>query len=309
MLDLEALDMNLLLALDALLAERNVTRAGKRIGMAQSSMSYALARLREIFDDPLFVRTSGGMIPTARAEELQAPLHDSIETLRRAIRRSDAFDPGSCDTVFRISISSVQQLTHLTPLLRQLPGLASAASVEAFTPLKPAEGFRKLRSAELDLAVGQFEGLPDGFHRAVLTRDHVVCLLRKGHPRVRGRLTASTLKREGLIRIVPTTSHLAETMARSLLEQTGVHLHSVLSSRDPLACLMIASQTDLIHTTLSRVATMFAKGLDLRVVEPPFRLPPIEVDLIWHERTHQSAPHRWFRELLLAQEAALHGKT
>ncbi len=302
MLDLEALDLNLLLALDALLAERNVTRAGKRIGVAQSSMSYSLSRLREIFEDPLFVRTSVGMVPTARAEELQTPLHEAIETLRRAIRPSAVFDPGSCDTTFRIAISSVQQLTHLAPLLRELPGLAPATAVEAFAPVRPTEVFQKLRGAELDLAVGQFEELPEGFHGATLTRDRVVCLVRKGHPRVRGKLTTRGLEREELIRIVPTASQRARSMERNLFDGAGVRPHSVLSSQDPLACLMIASQTDLVHTTLAGVAMMFAKGLGLRVVEPPFKIPVVEVDLIWHERTHQSAPHRWFRERLLAQE-------
>jgi len=302
MIDLEGLDLNLLLALDALLIERNVTRAGKRVGLAQSSMSYSLARLREIFEDPLFIRTAGGMVPTARAEALQEPLHRAIEGLRSAIRPAAGFNPANCDSSFRVAVSTAQQLTHFPSVLRTLARVAPAVSIQALPPSNPSEAFQKLRMGELDFVVGQFDELPDAVHCATLLTDRVVYVVRKDHPRIKRRLSLAQIKREKHIQAVPATAQRFHPQVRQIFDAGGVSQQNVLASHDALVCLLIVSRTDLLYPTLATLAKPFSKALGLRILEPPLEIPRVEVHLAWHNRTHRSSSHRWFRELLLGVE-------
>src|SRR3954451_12820242 len=179
-ISLNAIDMNLLLALEALLEERNVTRAAARVGLSQPAMSAALARLRAVFGDPLLVRVGGGMSPTHRARQLAGPLADAMARLRVAIDDAPAFDPHGSSRTFHIATSDYGESIVLPPiaqsLLQQAPAVSLRLTRTGFLFHPPQEA---LDSGELDFALGFFEEpMPVGSSLLVqpLFDDRLVCV-------------------------------------------------------------------------------------------------------------------------------------
>jgi DNA-binding transcriptional LysR family regulator len=289
MIDLATINVNLLVALDALFSERSVTRAGKKIGIAQSSMSHALSSLREIFDDPLLVRSPEGMIPTPRGEQLEAPLREALEQLRKAIEATTEFEPASASARFSVASDEIQQVILLPRLLQTLHERAPGIFLHTEPPSDAETSYQRLRTGELDFALGRFDSPPGGIHREMLSTDRVIFLARKGHPRVKKVLSKERLKKEPQL----------PSSLMSLLERRQDGPYFVATTPHLLASLFIVSQTDIITATVERVARMYKDKLGLVILPPPIALPAADTHIIWHERTHHSSAHRWLLELLM----------
>ena len=182
---LSGVDLNLLVALDALLRRRSVTRAAAEVGLSQPAMSRVLARLRDLFDDPILVRAGHTMVPTARALAVAAPLGRSLEAIRRTLEPPAEFDPSTARREFILSAVETTQAFVLPRLLEHLGKEAPAVEVTTGPLRSTREAFAQLASADRDLAIGRFESPPDGIRSKILYRDQIVCLVRRGHPRVR----------------------------------------------------------------------------------------------------------------------------
>jgi DNA-binding transcriptional LysR family regulator len=263
MIDLGTINLNLLVALDALFSERNVTRAGRKIGIAQSSMSHALSSLREIFDDPLLVRSPEGMTPTPRGEQLEGPLREALEQLRKAIEVSTEFDPASASARFSVASDEIQQVILLPRLLQIL-----------------------------------HERAPGIFLHTDST-DRVIFVARKGHPRIKKVLSKERLKQEPQLLPTPITGGKLPSSLMLLLERHQGGPYFIATTPHLLASLFIASQTDIVTATLERVAKMYKETLGLVILSPPIALPAADTHIVWHERTHHSSAHRWLLELLM----------
>jgi len=299
MIDLEAINVNLLVALDALFSERNVTRAGKKVGIAQSSMSHALSSLREIFGDPLLVRSPKGMVPTPRGEQLEGPLRAALEQLRQAIAVSAEFDPASASARFSVASDEIQQVILLPRLLQILHERAPGILLHTEPPSDAETSYQRLRTGELDLALGRFDSPPAGIHRALLSTDRVIFLARKGHPRIKKTLTKDQLKKEPQLLPTPITGGKLPSSLLSLLERRQDAPYFVGTTPHLLASLFIVAQTDIITATVERVAKMYKETLGLVILSPPIALPAADTHIIWHERTRHSSAHKWLLELLM----------
>ncbi len=300
--DLAGVDLNLLLALDALLAERNVTRAAKRVGIAQSSMSHALSRLRDLFEDPILVRTSRGMLPTPRAEELETPLRNALEQIRNTIRHSAAFDPSDVTATFSIATDAVQQVVLFPDLLETLSKEAPGVSIHNVRPSRPNATFARLRSGVIDVAIGSFDNFSAGIHAETLAVDRVVYVMRKGHPKASKKLTRKTYGELPQILYLPMTQEELPPDFKNLFQELGLPQSIIAQTPDPLAAMLIVAQTDFICAAAEAVVAPFKKSLGLITLKPPVPFPTYETKLIWHERTHNSPIHRWLREAI--QETA-----
>jgi len=300
MIDLGAINVNLLIALDALFSERSVTKAGKKLGIAQSSMSHALASLRKIFDDPLLVRSPDGMVPTARGQQIQAPLREAIEQLRKAVELETPFDPASAATSFSITSDAIQQVVLLPRLLQNLRERAPGIFLRTEAPEDSDTTYRHLRSGDLDFALGRFDNPPAGIQRETLATDRVVFIARQGHPRIKKTLSKRQLKQTPQLLPTPITSGQLPSSFRSILEKQQHALPFVASTPHLLASLFIVSQTEIITATVERVAQMYKKALGLVILSPPIPLPAVDTHVIWHERSRNSPAHRWFLELLIS---------
>ncbi|MEM9492846.1 MAG: LysR family transcriptional regulator, partial [Myxococcota bacterium] len=181
---LTGLDLNLLVVLDALLLECNATRAAARLGLTQSAVSRALARLRSHFDDPLFVRVPGGLSPTPRAEDMAARLRPALDELGRAVDLGAAFDPARAARSFTLSTADLAELAILPALMQRLadeaPGLSIVARAPDRGPARTVED--ALESGAVDIALGIFDDAPAAFRCQTLFRGEFVCLVRAGHP-------------------------------------------------------------------------------------------------------------------------------
>jgi len=302
--DLARIDLNLLLAFDALLAERNVTRAARRIGVAQSSMSHTLSRLRVLFEDPILVRTSRGMVPTPRAEEMETPMRSALEQIRKTIRLSASFDPSDVSVKFSIATDGVQQTALFPHLLQMLSKNAPGISIRNLRPTRASSTYARLRSGVLDAAIGPFNEPPSGIHSETLGADRVVYVMRKKHPQAKKKLTREAYFRLSQILFLPMTQDEIPPDFKNLFRRLGLPNTIIAETPDPLAAMLIVSRTDLICAAAQLVVDPFKDALGLVTHEPPVPFPPFETKLIWHERTHESPLHRWLREAILETSKA-----
>lgn len=301
-ISLNAIDMNLLLALEALLEERNVTRAAARVGLSQPAMSAALARLRAVFGDPLLVRVGGGMSPTHRARQLAVPLADAMARLRVAIDDAPAFDPRASSRSFHIATSDYGEAIVLPAVAQALLEHAPAVSLQLtrtgflFQPPQQA-----LDAGELDFALGFFEEpMPIGSSLLVqsLFDDRLVCVVRKRHPRIHHRLSLRAFLDVPQIRVIyPLGGESAGTIDL-ILRGRGLKRTVALTVSHFLSVPHLAASSDLIGIVPERLARLAVKSLPIRIFTPPVPLPSLAVTLVWHERRQYDPGHRWIRELI-----------
>jgi DNA-binding transcriptional LysR family regulator len=292
-------NLNLLVALDALLEERHVTRASARIGLSQSGMSHALAQLRRIFDDPLFVRGRGGVEPTLRALELAEPVRRGLQAFSEALARPGDFDPTTSQERFTIAMNDYAELVLLPALMRRLAQAGPRISLQVV----PAWGEvpEGLGRGELDVAViGRVSPAPPGHLQRRLFDDEFVCIVRKGHPRIGRRLTLAGYLGESHVLVTQEPGALG--IADRVLEKISERRH--IGARVPRFFMVpaLVAETDLIGLIDSRVARYFARQLPLRLLRPPLRFPPSPPDsgyhLVWHARSDRDPARTWLRNLI-----------
>lgn len=311
---MDTLDLNLLVTLDALLAEGSVTRAAARMGLSPPAMSHALARIREQLGDPILVRAGREMVLTPRALELQPRLRALIDEARVLLLPSRAFDPAALDRDFRIHATD-HILTVLGPALDELARDQAPRVTLRFLPTAPDDA-QRLREGHIDLAVGIYGELPPELRTRHLMTDRFVCVVRADHPILRD---LGKAPRRGPRRdpeeapSQPLTLERFVAMEHIQIAPRGVpggYLDDLLAERGLkrrvaravpyfLAALLLTAETDYILTVSARVAKKVAPRLGLRLLEPPLLLQPYALSLLWHPRMDGDLGHRWLRELLI----------
>jgi DNA-binding transcriptional LysR family regulator len=289
------LDLNLLRAFDAIAADGSVTAAGERLGLSQPAMSNALARLRQLFGDPLFVRTPRGMRPTPFAQQLAQPVREALRLIQGALQQHAGFDPRSSGNTFRLFMSDIGEMVFLPGLLERIEHDAPGVKIEVVRiPIKDVH--TALESGALDLAVGFLPGLTIGIRQQPLFREHYVCMLRADHPGIGAKISAKQFREVAHVLVsYAGTGHqvIEETLlAEGLSERIAVRVPHFL------VVPMILARTDLIVTVPSRVAAIFAQPGNFKVLKLPVDMPSFEVRLHWHERYHQDPANRWLREVM-----------
>lgn len=295
---LHEIDLNLLTLLEALFAAGTVTGAGDRVGLSQPAASRALARLRRMLGDPLFVRGRERLIPTARAAALEAPLAQTLATIR-AMVASPTFDPASATGTVRLMLPDTDA-AGLVP--RLLAGLAREAPLIDVTLLaRRADPLAALAADDADIAIGAFANAPAGYRRQRLYGDTMVCVLRRGHPALARELTLARFValKHALIAITGHGGGAVDTAlaARGLTRRIALRLPSFL------AAPLVISRSDLIVTMPRRVAREFAALAPIVLIEPPLPIPSFTVSQVWHERQHADPRHAWLRRMLVASAA------
>lgn len=307
-LDIQDIEIRLLVALDALLEERNLTRAGLRIGLGQPAMSHALMRLRELFGDQLFVRVRTGMEPTPLAIELAAPVRKVLTLLKTSVMSAAAFDALTSTRSFCLLMSDMGMLIYLPKLLSRVQELAPNIDLRIL-PLHREKYTEAFENGTADLAVGYLPGLQTGFHqRRLFMQDHV-CIVGRRHPRITSSLTAEQFCSESHVVVEP-----AGTSYRSLNEQTTTtlierwlneaNLHRRVSLRVPLFTLIpqIVASTQLIATVPRCILEYLPEASAIRAFELPAKPPEFEVNLFWHARSHNDPANHWLRSLIAGLE-------
>ena len=287
-------DLNLLLVFEAMLRHGSVTRAAAAVGLTQSALSSALGRLRRELDDPLFVNTRAGMVPTPRALELAPPLTEALTLVRNAIERREAFDPRTSSRSLRVYMTDVGEMVLLPTLMRHLEANAPALRLET-AQLSSAEVAARLENNDIDLAVGYLPQLPDRIRRERVFREHYVCMTRADHPSGRGgAITQSEFLAARHILIASMGSgHQALEHA---LADHGVQDNVALRVPHFVVASMIVAGTDLVVAVPSRVAEVAARLVKVKVHPLPITIPSFDVMMYWHERVDRDAANQWLRQ-------------
>ena len=297
-MDITQIDLNLMVALEALLEERSVTRAGKRLRLSQPAVSNALSRLRELFDDPMLVRSGSGMMPTPRALTLLPQVREALAQLRRVISSPAPFAPSTASERFTLLATDFIEMVVLPGLMarvsRSAPGVT--LDVRPFGEVPPQEG---LASGALDLVLGVFSEAPTGCHTEKLFSEGFLCAVRRGHPVLaEGPLTLERYAALPHLLVAPSRS--SKGAVDNVLQRHGLSRHVALYVAHFLVAPLVIAQSDLVVTLPARAARLLAPHHDLALLEPPVVLSGFTVSQVWHERTQDSQPHQWLRAQIVA---------
>lgn len=288
------LDLEWLAVFQGIYKTRSVSRAAEELGIAQATASIALNKLRLHFGDKLFIRTSGGMEPTARAQALQPQLTNVLAILEQASGAPPAFVAADACRTFRICMTDISEIVILPGLVNHLRQVAPGIRVEAekITPDSP----KRLEAGEVDLAVGFMPHLEAGFFQQALFTQSYVCLAAMSHPRVRTRLTRNAFSAES--HVVVTTPGTGHSIVDKVLAQQHIERQVVLRLTSFLGVARVVAQTELLVIVPQLLGKTLASQEQIRVLELPFDLPSYSVKQHWHERFHADPANIWLRRTM-----------
>jgi DNA-binding transcriptional LysR family regulator len=288
----QRMDLNLLVTFDAIYRSRNLTAAGRVLGLSQPAMSHALARLRSTFADPLFVRLPGGLQPTPLAQEIAPVLVQGLAVIRGSLERKD-FDPSRSTRVFNIRMGDIAEVVHLPRVIGELHAIAPGVRVNSIT-LPESQLSEALGHGGADMAVGNY-ALGAGCREATLYEGDYACVVRAGHPAIKARLTLKQFKAAEHILVAPKgVSGQAQVMER-VLGSRKVNARITVQVSNFYAVMALVNSTDLIATIPLRLAQSMQQLTGLKVLAPPIPLPKLKVSLYWHERFHRDPGNAWLR--------------
>lgn len=291
-MDIRQADLGLLLALDTLLSERNVTRASERLHISQPAMSAQLARLRDLFDDPLLVQSGRTMVPTARALALQEPLHRSLLELSQLVRERLPFEPETISRAFRIIGTDYLHMLVTLPLIRR--ARATAPNVQfILLPFDKSAVWKQLENLEADLLVMWKQLTPEEAKASPLFADHLCLIQRKAHPRGRKKPSVEEICRYPHAIIAPEAGALWGVVDDELAK-LGRKRHVVASLPTFLTVPLLVGQTDLIAAIPRRLADINSDTLDS--FDLPLPNMAFEMLLSWHPRMQADPGHQWLRQ-------------
>ena len=295
-MNIRKLDLRLLECLDALVTDRNVTRAASRVHLSQPAMSSALKRLREIFNDPLLTRAQRGMAPTPRGIELAQSARAVLQGVDAMSLGARPFAPMTSQRTFRVAMTDYSEFVLLPALVRRLRAEAPKVNI-AVTLLDIRTYIDELAGGEIDLAIANFRHVTGRLRARELFRERFVCLASKANAKVGKRLTLARFTELSHAFISPRGGGFYGPTDRSLASMNRARRVAVSVPHFLVAPFVVAG-SDLLIVIAERVAQHYARTLPLRVLEPPVPIEGFVVSQLWHERSDHDAGAAWLRGLM-----------
>ena len=293
-MDIRGVDLNLLVIFDAMARLRSVSRTAEDVGLSQPATSAALARLRQLFDDALFVRAGAQMEPTPRALALAPAVRRVVETIANEVLQPAAFDPARDERSFSILTPDIGEVAFLPGVLRRLRQEAPNVKLQAIAKPRAAAA-AALEAGEADLAVGFFPDLQKaGFFQQGLFKTSYACIACAGNAAAGARMT---LKQYLAARHIVVRPDGREHLVDRMLEDKGWHRHVTLELSHFMSLLALLPGTDLIATVPEDIATVTERHIAVRRIALPFRPPVIDVQQFWHRRMQDDPANKWLRGL------------
>jgi DNA-binding transcriptional LysR family regulator len=290
-------DLNLLPLLVTVYDQGSVTAAAQHLGMSQSAVSTALAKLRLKYGDPLFHRAGHGMQPTARMRALIEPLRETLSQVHGTFTSQAVFNPLTTEHTFTLAMSDLGEMVFMPKILRRIRLLAPRAAVRSVAA-SAAQIERGLQTGEIDLAVGYFPDLREkSFLEKHLFFHHFVCLLRANHP-----ITSQTLSLPQFLSlehaVVYGAGRTYEIFER-FLRSKKIHRRIALETPHFMSIPFVISQSDLV-VTVPHAVGVFVRNvhMDIRIAQPPMRPPRIDLKMHWHRNFQREAKNRWLRDIV-----------
>jgi DNA-binding transcriptional LysR family regulator len=311
-MNIAKIDLNLLIYLDVLLREKNVTRSASQLNITQPAMSNGLKRLRNLFNDPILVRTSDGMVPTERSRALAPVIRKILLELEEALQGEEEFNEKHSQRVFRIMASDYAASTLLPSLLRKINEIAPNVTIDIMTPSDVT--FHDVEAGKIDMAINRFDELPQSFHQKTIWRDSFSCLLSAESPYV-AEFNLDTYLSSKHVWVSKTGFGVGVGMdpkdvqklgwVDEALARLGKQRDIKVFTRNYHVAMQLAYEDGLIATLPTKAAMLHKDDHKYTIVSPPFDIPDIELKMIWSPLLHHDASHIWFRQLVI--EAAEQG--
>ncbi len=305
-MNISKVDLNLLVYLDVLLREKNVTRSADQLSITQPAMSNGLKRLREMFSDPILVRTSEGMVPTARALELQPVVRDALSKLEASIQPEANFSPLNSNRTFRIMASDYAETTLLAKVIGELRNKAPGVTLDIVTPSDVS--FHDVELGKVDMAINRFDDLPLSFHQKAIWYDTFSCMVSADHP-CSGQLDLAAYLSHKHVWVSKTGFGVGVGIDPKEVQKLGwvdVELAKFGKKRDISVftrhyhmAMWLAKEQKLIATLPTKAAELYADNKDIIIMEPPFDIPPIALKMAWSPLLHHDTGHIWLRRLIV----------
>lgn len=291
-MNIRSVDLNLLVIFDAMAQHRSVIRTAEAVGLSQPATSAALARLRGVFDDALFVRAGSEMKPTPKALELAPAVHRVVEAISTEILQQAAFDPARAERTFTILTPDIGEMTFIPGVLQRLRLEAPHVRLHAVSMRRKAAA-EALESGQAELAVGFFPDLQKaGFFQQGLFKTSYTCITCANHTHAGARMT---MKQFLSARHVVVRPEGREHTFDRLLEEKGHHRKVMLELSHFMSLLAIMPGSDLIATVPDDIATAVGRYIALKTIELPLRAPMIDVQQFWHRRMQHDPANKWLR--------------
>ncbi|MEO1658951.1 MAG: LysR family transcriptional regulator [Pseudomonadota bacterium] len=289
------MDLNLLSTFHAIYEERHVSRAAERLGLSQPAMSNALRRLREHLGNPLFVRAKHGVLPTPFADDIAPTIRQVLTLLEDGIRNASQFSPATTTREFQLALSDVAEVSILPGIVQvcrsRAPGLKLSIS-----QLDRESMDSSLENGTVDLCIGYMPKANPSLYQQALFRTDYVCIARKRHPRIKGKLTREIFADcEHAVASADATGHMALKEALALTEPVA---KVSITTPHFFALPFIVANTELLALCPRPLIPKIGVGRKLAIHEAPIELPLVEVKMFWHERVHRDSAHTWLRETI-----------
>ncbi|MFT2109634.1 LysR family transcriptional regulator [Marinomonas sp. 2405UD68-3] len=304
-MQLDKVDLNLLRYLDSLLREQNVTHAANQLGITQPAMSNGLRRLRDLFHDPLLVRTSDGMKPTALATQLQPRVQLILQSVDEVLHLGKKFDTKSSTRVFRIMASDYAEATLIPPLMDRLQADAPNVILDVMNPSDVS--FHDVEKGKVDIVINRFDTLPQSFHQKSVWVDRFSCLVPKNSPIAKNFTLEAYLEAQHVwvnktgfgvgVGIQPEEVQKLGWVD-STLANLGHKRNIRLFTRNYNVAMRTSQQLGLIVTLPSLATRLMEKNDNIIVLEPPFEIPPVELKMLWSPLLQHDPGHMWLRSTI-----------
>lgn len=314
-MNVNRIDLNLLVYLDALLRERNVTQAANQLNLSQPAMSNGLRRLRGLFDDPLLVRTSEGMTPTERALELEPIVREVLSQIDKAVQPRSDFDPTEAQRVFRIMASDYAESTLFPAVLGKLRTQAPGLTLDIMTPSDVS--FLDVERGKVDMIINRFDSMPQSFHQIHLWDDTFSCVLSPENP-VLENFSLDNYLQANHIWVSKTGMGVGvgvnpDDVQRLgwvdvALDKLGKKRQIRVFTRHYQAAMTLAEQNDLIVTLPTRAAQLKLDNPRVVLRDPPLDIPPLALKMAWSPLLQHNPANKWLRKLIADTARELNGQ-
>jgi DNA-binding transcriptional LysR family regulator len=293
-MQLSGVDTNLIIALRALLVHRNVTRAGHDIGLSQSTMSHALARLRAHFNDSLLVPVGRELVLTELAKSLVEPVADAVARLERVFNRPQPFNPKTSKRVFHIAATDNLELYVLPQLAAIMQKAAPQLQVRACALRE--DWIVALQRGEIDIKLGRKYPIPQTLESQELSHEEFACVARRGHPAPAKPSMQAYAALDHLV-VTPAATAPVEPAGPvdKLLARHGLERRIAMTVSHFLVAPFVVASSDLVLTAPARLVAPFSKSLRLRRLELPVKLAGYKLSQVWAARARDDEAHRWLR--------------
>lgn len=285
--------------LDILLRECHVSRAAAHFGFSQPAMSMVLSRLRQVFGDPLLVRQGNRLQPTDFARALHGRVRDMIREMEALIGQRQVFDPTSSSRRFTLILTDYIDTILIPKLYARLEQSGARISLKIVgpNPLRIGDLFNE---GQVDLTVSYFPRPPHNLVTRRAFSDRLVCMVRRGHPVLREPITIDQFCALDHVAIEPAEATMYRMVLDDALFALGKARHITVSKPDFSGVPVLLEASDVVATMPARLARVYQQRFDLVAFDPPLELPLLDIRMMWHRSTQDSAPHKWLRDQLLS---------